>query len=121
MNLLHHLAPNKIHSWQEIADSHGKAADISITMCAFGAPYKKPTRLAVWMEDDAASPICHRLFSGKKCKAPPRKRKMPALCQFTGAQHNVLSGLSQSGKFKTMVAQPYPPMLAETLAQLFIQ
>lgn len=99
--------------------------EVSITMCAFGAPYKKPTRLAIWMEDSEASPICDRLFSGKKCKAPPRKRKMPALCQFTRCKHDVLSGLSsqlgQSKKFKTMVAQPYPPMLAESLAKLFEQ
>ena len=86
------------------------AREITCTMCAFGTPYMKPTRLWIWNAVSVPkSPAC------VKCS----RRKLPGqrkyVCGFTGQRHLELSGISPSGKkqFKTKTAEEYPQLFAE--------
>lgn len=75
--------------------------NVSFDFCAFGTPWKKPTRL--W------SAHCHIEQLGKQCGGPPGR------CH-TGRGHVRLSGRGPDGRLRTKVAEPYTARLAVAAA-----
>ena len=90
-----------------LADSRS----ICFDQCAFGARWRKRTRVQVWnipdMQNDRSQfPVC----CGKK-----------GFCSHSGKRHIVLEGKDRvSGKPWTTLAQPYPKPLARKLALLLV-
>lgn len=72
-----------------------------VDMCAFGAPWRKRTRLVMW---NAEPP------------APPRCTRRHGACSFSGKHHVILEGRDASGMLWTQRAQEYPTGLAAAIA-----
>ena len=77
----------------------------TLDMCAFGASWRKWTRIAFW---NGPSILAHR--------GPLLCRGRGGLCSFTGKPHVVLAGKAR-GAFLTSSAQVYPHRLAFALAR----
>ena len=77
-----------------------KHSSVVIDMCAFGAAWKKPTRLL--------TVNCSlNKFAGHICRSKSG-------CSFTGLPHEILSGRSAEHKcLWTQVASAYPPLFAD--------
>ena len=75
-----------------------------LDFCMYGQNWKKPTRLVYNFLD--LSPL------SKRCKSASH------VCSRTSRPHIPLKGLADNGKFMTLVAQPYPELLAEAFASL---
>ena len=58
--------------------SHPSCSCVDLTMCAFGTPWRKGTKLATWFANSTA--FLNHKCSGKKC------------CSYTGRPHVVLQG-----------------------------
>ena len=78
-----------------------------IHFCAFGTPWKKPTRvLGVHLSLDILG----------WCKCVSSKR---GICNFSGKPHVPLVGQDSQGQWRTKLAEPYPPKLTKLLATAF--
>ena len=91
--------------------------DVSFDMCAFGAPWRKPTRLWFWnlSEADVTS------LSSMKCRSHRSLTKgAPAICGFSQRPHQQLTGAAKSS-FRTKVAEAYPIPFAEHLARILLR
>ncbi|CAE8630360.1 unnamed protein product [Polarella glacialis] len=69
--------------------------------CQYGTRWKKPTRFLMWGK-------FVELWCPKQCHSHSHK------CTRTGQSHIVLSG-KVDGKYRTLLAQPYPKLLCEEL------
>eukprot|EP00438_Fugacium_kawagutii_P003851 Skav230672 [mRNA] locus=scaffold2185:329965:335309:- [translate_table: standard] len=80
---------------------------VDVTFCAFGTPWKKPTKiLGVHVDLGILQPFtCHCSKRG--------------ICGHTGKPHIPLMGLHPSGAWMTKIAEPYPLPLCRKLAQVF--
>ena len=74
--------------------------------CQWGKPWRKATRLMHTNLDSRCADLLIRKCHGRNGQ-----------CSRTGLPHQVLSGVSPDGRFWTLVAQPYPPMLCSQLAK----
>lgn len=82
---------------------------IDIDMCAFGAAWKKPTRLC-YANCDLSS------LGARRC------RMRGGLCGFSGVHHQVLTGRSgPTGGLNTSGAGCYPKMLCSETAKLLFE
>ena len=91
--------------------------DVTFDMCAFGTPWRKPTRLWLWnlCEADVTS------LRSMKCRSHRSSRKgAPAHCGFSLRPHQQLTGAVKSS-FKTKVAEAYPVQFAEHLARILLR
>ena len=79
---------------------HPAVRVVDTCMCAFGARWRKPTRLVFWL----CSPSPHFRMCTNKGK----------LCDFNHRAHIVLSG-TEKGVFRTSHAQVYPARFAKAL------
>lgn len=81
---------------------------MNVTMCAFGARWRKITRVATWHVDDYDPPaVC----CGRH-----------GICDYSKRQHIVLSGnIPGSGTSWTSTAAAYPQKFAKFFAHLMIQ
>ena len=78
-----------------------------IHFCAFGTPWKKPTRiLRVHISLDILD----------WCRCLSSKR---GICNFSGKPHVPLAGQDSNGRWMTKIAEPYPPKLTKLLAVAF--
>ena len=78
-----------------------------VHFCAFGTPWKKPTRiLGVHLSLD--------LLDWCKCVGSKR-----GVCKFSGTSHIPLAGQDSSGRWMTKVAEPYPRQLTKLMATAF--
>ena len=80
---------------------------IEVHMCAYGTPFKKPTRLLVWGRH--AANVSMKLCGGRR-----------GVCGHTGKPHLQLTGV-ENGRFLTHQAQIYShSFVADFLGQLLL-
>ena len=79
---------------------------VHLDFCQFHEPWKKPTSILYHGID--FSSVGQRCTGGK-------------LCSRTGKNHLILKGISPSGEFWTLIAQPYPWILVCKLGQLIFE
>lgn len=79
---------------------------VHLDFCQFHEPWKKPTSILYHGID--FSSVGQRCTGGK-------------LCSRTGKNHLILKGISPSGEFWTLIAQPYPWILVRKLGQLIFE
>ena len=72
--------------------------------CCFGTPWRKATGLLEWNFPTLA--LCIKQCSTKQGR-----------CQFTGERHLTLSGQDSCGRWLTHIAQPYPRLLCQLIAE----
>jgi len=80
---------------------------LDIDFCAFGAPWRKRTRLLYCHVD--LSPLVPRKCSGR------------GLCSFSGRPPQVLEGKNELGIFWTHIAEPYPKGLCRLVCKCYQQ
>ena len=93
--------------WQHPAFVSAAAAPgvrkVTLDFCRFGAPWRKRTTLMfVHMDLNAV---------GLRCCGR-------GVCDVTGRPHTQLMGKDQHGRFRTAVAEAYPPRLATAIAEV---
>ena len=77
---------------------------VSLDYCAYGEPWKKPTKL-MYSGIDLSS-------LGKRCQSCNH------VCSFTHKRHVPLRGVNEDGIFWTLIAQPYPWSLCKAFGTL---
>lgn len=107
--------------------------EITLDMCQYGTPWKKPTKVVFW---DLADPIQASKALGKKCcqkqagdkskrkskkgdkkgKKGTKQKKEKRPCSRTKKPHEILVGVEGKG-FKTKAAQEYPIAFAQEVAR----
>ena len=80
-----------------------QSCDVRVDFCGFGTPWKKSTRLRGTL---IGLRIVERVCRGG------------SVCCFSGRRHVVLKGKDKHGRYRTLVAQPYPQSLCAALALL---
>ncbi len=76
---------------------------VILDQCAFGASWRKATRLHTWN--------CNLSALGIRCRASK------GLCQFSGEAHHNLTGTSPSGAWRTSAAAAYPAPLCQAICE----
>ena len=85
--------------------------DVCVDACAFGAPWKKPTRLRFYRCATAAA-----VLDGCRCRAGNGGR-----CQWSGKRHVHLQGRDPRGILYTKRVAQYPRRLARDLAKIMFE
>lgn len=84
---------------------HVACREVRVDFCAFGAAWRKPTRVLTWH----CGPLeCLQ----RRCKG------RGGLCGRTKRPHIILQGRSKSGQLRTSAASPYPREFAMAAAQV---
>ena len=95
----------EVQNIEASANVHARVSDL----CAFGTPWKKPTKLLVGNVDFAdAEGLALRCTGRGGC------------CSTSGAKHVLLEGPGADGKPRTRTAQEYPKRLCTALAWALI-
>eukprot|EP00438_Fugacium_kawagutii_P028256 Skav200691 [mRNA] locus=scaffold6391:1205:6504:+ [translate_table: standard] len=79
---------------------------VDVTFCAFGTPWKKPTKI-FGVHLDLSHLSCYYCRGSKR-----------GICLFTGKPHVALMGQS-NGVWRTKLAEPYPPRFCRALSKCF--
>ena len=83
---------------------------MDVSVCAFGATYKKVTRVKIWKSGFTLPD--RQLLCVKACDMLGKR-----VCGFTNKPHEVLSGVADRG-FKTKFAEQYPQEFASMFFRL---
>eukprot|EP00973_Karenia_brevis_P044738 6195560-Karenia_brevis.AAC.1 len=77
---------------------------VRLDYCQYGTPWRKPTAFLTWH-----FPLFNQ--TGRRCHG------QRGICSRTHQAHEILQGLGPDGKFKTLIAQPYPKQLCSAYAK----
>ena len=92
--------------------------DRLVDMCAFGAEFRKRTRLRFWYWDDFYFTTCVCCPPPVPLQGEPKGSRDTRICQYTGRKHTILSGIKDKD-FATRQSSAYPVQLCKELARSF--